>query len=67
MNVELKIEGLSCSHCVKAVENILNELDGINKVSVNLPDTATIEFDEKTINIEKIKKSINDSELYKAL
>jgi|TARA_R110000782_G_scaffold259894_1_gene350730 copper chaperone len=67
MNAELKIEGLSCGHCVKAVENILGDLKGVKQYLVSLPDKATIEFDENTIKIEQIKQSINDSEIYKVL
>lgn len=67
MKVELKIEGLSCGHCVKAIENILGDLDGVKQYTVGLPNNATVEFDENAISIEKIKQSINDSELYKAL
>lgn len=67
MNTELKIEGLSCSHCVKAVESILGNLEGVEQYTVSLPDKASVEFDENAITIEKIKQSINDSEIYKAL
>ncbi|MCW8898258.1 MAG: cation transporter [Flavobacteriales bacterium] len=67
MNVALKIKGLSCGHCVKAVENILGDLEGVKQYTVSLPDEATVEFDENIINIEKIKQTINDSEIYKAL
>jgi len=67
MNVALKIEGLSCGHCVKALESILGDLEGVMQYAVSLPDKATVEFDENTINIEQIKQSINDSEIYKAL
>jgi len=67
MNVALKIEGLSCRHCVKAVENIHGDIEGVKQDKVNLPDKATVEFDENTINIEQIKQSINDAEIYKAL
>lgn len=65
MNVELKIEGLSCGHCVKAVENIFVDLEGVIQYAVSLPDKVTVEFDENIINIEQIKQSINDSEIYK--
>ncbi len=65
MTVELKIEGLSCGHCVNAVTTILNELKGISSVEVNLPDSAVIEFDETKLSLAKIKQAVNDSEIYK--
>ena len=30
------IEGMSCNHCVKRVENALKELEGVQDVKVNL-------------------------------
>lgn len=67
MQTELKIEGLSCGHCVNAVSTILAALNGVQNYSVNLPNQAIIEFDEKVISLEKIKQAINDSEIYKAI
>ena len=31
-NVTLNVQGMSCGHCVKAVESGVNELQGINEV-----------------------------------
>lgn len=67
MQTELKIEGLSCGHCVNAVSTILGALNGVQNYSVNLPNQAIIEFDEKVISLEKIKQAINDSEIYKTI
>lgn len=33
---ELKIEGMSCSHCSAAVERALKEVPGVNAAEVNL-------------------------------
>lgn len=65
MTVELKIEGLSCGHCVNAVKTILTELDGVAFAEVKLPDVAHIEFDEQKLTLETIKTAINNSEIYK--
>ena len=67
MRVELKIEGLSCGHCVNAVTTILNETDGVESAIVSLPDSAFVEFDENKTSIDNLKKAINDSEIYKVL
>lgn len=66
MTTELKIEGLSCIHCVNAVTTILKELDGVTNAEVNLPDTAKVDFDENRISLEEIKTAVNESEIYKA-
>ena len=67
MRVELKIEGLSCGHCVNAVTTILNEIKGVENAMVSLPDLAFVEFDENAVSLEELKKAINDSEIYKVL
>ena len=67
METNLKIEGLSCGHCVNAVDTILKELNGVNNATVSLPDNADISFDENKVSLEEIKQAINDSEIYKAL
>ena len=36
MTTELKIEGMSCGHCVKAVTNAVKSLDQNAKVDVDL-------------------------------
>lgn len=67
MRVELKIEGLSCGHCVNAVTTILNETKGVVSAVVSLPNIAFVEFDDNLVSIIDLKKAINDSEIYKAL
>ena len=67
MKATLKIEGLSCGHCVNAVSTILKETKGVLNYQVSLPNNAEIEFDENLISLEAIKKEINDSEIYKAI
>ena len=59
MNKEFKIEGMSCGHCVMAVEKELNKLDIKNKkVEIG---SAKIEFDPDTVSEEDIKNSIKES------
>lgn len=36
MKTTIKIEGMSCAHCQKAVENTLLNIEGIQKVEVDL-------------------------------
>ena len=56
----IKINGMSCDHCKKAVENALSELGDYNELSVNL-ETKTAEVSYKEdVSIEAIKKAITD-------
>lgn len=36
MNKTLTIDGMSCEHCVMRVKNALEQLDGVEKVEVDL-------------------------------
>ena len=61
MKKEILIEGMSCGHCVKHVENALKEIEGIEEVSVNLEaKKATIESNSN-IEDDKIKEVIDDA------
>ncbi|MCE4050800.1 MULTISPECIES: copper chaperone CopZ [Bacillaceae] len=60
-SVTLNVQGMSCGHCVKAVEESVGELEGINQVSVKL-DKALVEvsFNETQVSLDKIKETIED-------
>lgn len=57
----LKVDGMSCEHCVKAVRNAVGALDGIGRVDVNLKaKTVTVEHDPAKAPLDKIKAEIED-------
>lgn len=57
----LKVQGMSCGHCVNSIENNVGELDGVQSVQVHL-DKGTIDvaFDLNTIQLEKIADEIEE-------
>ena len=60
-NVTLHVKGMSCGHCVKAVEGSVGELQGVDQVKVNLEDgLVTVSFDKAIVTLEKIKETIDD-------
>jgi copper chaperone len=59
MNKEFKIEGMSCGHCVMAVEKELKKL-GIKNKKVKI-GSAKIEFDPDKVSEEDIKNSITEA------
>ncbi len=62
-NVELKIKGMSCSHCTKSVEDILKDLSGVISVNVSLENAnAVVEFDDSKVSIDTIIESIKELE-----
>lgn len=42
---ELKIEGMTCGHCVRAVEQVLTQLPGVRRAEVAI-GTARVEADD---------------------
>jgi len=57
--VILSIDGMTCSACSNGLEKYLNKQNGIKQAFVNLVmANATIEYDEKILNIEKIEEFV---------
>lgn len=57
----IKVDGMSCEHCVKAVTNAVNALPGINSVNVDLSaGTVTVEHDPVQSPLDKIKFEIEE-------
>lgn len=60
-SVTLKVDGMSCGHCVKAVESSVGELNGVEKVNVSLADAeVAISFDEAQVSLDQIKETIEE-------
>jgi copper chaperone len=52
----LKIEGMSCQHCVHAVKSELSKLDlKVKDVKIG---SAEVEYDEQKITEDKLKEAI---------
>ncbi|KFM99006.1 copper chaperone [Bacillus clarus] len=61
MTVTLNVEGMTCNHCKLAVTNALQELAGVNKVTVELQaGTVEVEYDEAKLNVEQLKDAIEE-------
>ncbi len=59
--LNLKIGGMTCAMCVKAIETAVGELEGVSKVNVNLAtESARIVFDPYKTSFDNIKKTIED-------
>jgi Cu+-exporting ATPase len=57
--VELKIGGMHCAMCVKAVENSLRRVPGIKELTVNLAtEQAYLAYDGRQAGLEEMKKAI---------
>lgn len=57
----IKVEGMSCEHCVNAITKALKQLTGIKNVKVNLKDKEVlVEYISETISLSTIKTEIEN-------
>ena len=57
----IKVEGMSCDHCVRSVTKTVTALPGIGSVAVDLKTgTVTVEHDPDITDVIKIKAEIED-------
>lgn len=60
-NVTLNVSGMSCGHCVSAIEGSVGKLDGVDQVKVHLESgKVDIAFDQEKTSLNKIKETIDD-------
>ena len=60
-NINLKVPGMSCSHCEKAIKGALAELAGIGTVKIDLDSKdVNIDYDPASTGPDKIKAAIED-------
>ncbi|MFI8574339.1 copper chaperone CopZ [Rossellomorea aquimaris] len=57
----LTVEGMSCGHCVKAIEGSVGKLNGVKSVHVSLEDKKVeVEYDDSQVKLDDIKETIDD-------
>lgn len=57
----LQVKGMSCGHCVKAVEGSVGKLNGVETVKVNLEaGSVEVKFNPTAVTLEQIKETIDD-------
>ena len=60
-HITLNVQGMSCNHCVNAIEKNVEGLDGVKKVNVSLADAKVeVEFDNAVVGLDEIKETIDD-------
>jgi copper chaperone len=57
--VTLQVEGMSCNHCVKAVEGAVQEAGAAGQVDLQAK-TVEITYDETKLSVEAIKEAIEE-------
>lgn len=57
----LKISGMSCGHCVQAVKQALEKVEGLKDVQVDLEKGEASFEQEKPVDMEVVKKAVQDA------
>ena len=57
--VTLKIDGMSCGHCVSAVTKALQELEGVQVDEVRI-GSAAVHYDPARVSTDRIAQAIED-------
>ena len=58
----LKVEGMSCNHCVMHVKKALEELDGVKEAKVSLEKgAAEVDYDESRVDVAAMKAAVDDA------
>ncbi len=59
---KLNVEGMSCSHCERAIKNALGELKGVSNTEVDLNGkTVTVEYDMDLVAEDKLTEAIEEA------
>ncbi len=61
MKQQFSIQGMSCDHCVQRVEKAIGQLEGVQKVKVNLKkEKSVVKFDDTQLAPESIVEAVNE-------
>lgn len=58
-SVNLKVNGMSCNHCVSAIEKAVGQLGASAKVDLS-QHSVQVEFDDSKLSLAIIKEAIED-------
>ena len=57
--VDLKVTGMTCEHCVRAVTNAIKDSDGVTEAKVDL-ESGSASFDGEGFDIQQILAAIEE-------
>ncbi len=57
----LSVQGMSCSHCEASIKKAVGDLNGVDKVTVDLnTKKVTVDYDQEKVALQTIKDTIED-------
>ncbi len=58
----IKVEGMSCGHCVMRVKKAVEAIEGVLKADVNLENKqVAVEYEEGRASLDKVKDAIREA------
>ena len=57
----ITVTGMTCSHCVQAVQSEISKLDGVSDVDVDLETGAVTILGEQLPSTESLRKAVDDA------
>ena len=57
VSLKIEIEGMSCGHCVGAVQRALGEVDGVIVEEVTV-GSATVTYDPAKTSVDAVSKAV---------
>ena len=58
--IDIKVEGMTCTHCEIAVVNALDDI-GVKASASHQNNIVSVQFDPEKISLDKIKSEITDA------
>jgi copper chaperone len=58
--VVLRIEGMSCQHCVMRVKKAISQLPGVSDSQVDM-GTAKVTYDEAEVQVNTLRKAVEEA------
>lgn len=60
-NTRLEVAGMTCDHCVEAVEKALRNQNGVRNATVHLEEgAAEVEYDESAVSPEQLIAAVEE-------
>jgi copper ion binding protein len=61
MKTVLKIDGMSCDHCVKHVKDALEEISGVASAKVSLDDNSADVEHDAAVTLAAMKEAVTEA------
>ena len=60
--ITLKVQGMTCQHCVQTIEKSVGKLAGVNEVAVNLANgQVDVHMDERKVSEAELRAAIENA------